>query len=269
MQIIEQNCRLCVGQSVETFGLTILQKHPVRYFRCESCGCLQTQEPTWLDEAYASSLSRLDTGAAQRNLRNLAATFFLCRLFGFKNVLDMGGGDGLLCRLLRDYGINCFVQDKYAAPSYAQGFTEPDFATPDMTIAFEVLEHLVNPAQALEDIFMQSPRMFMSTTDLYRGQGEDWNYLAPETGQHVFFFTETALKMLAGKYGYTLVLKRGYIMFFKEKPGALKLAVANMLLKRSVSKVLLAALAFRKAAGVGKDHVFLRDSPLRDSPLQK
>lgn len=263
MQIIQQNCRLCAGPCAESFSLTVLEKHPANYVRCESCGCLQTQEPTWLDEAYSSSLSRLDTGAAQRNLRNLAATFFLCRWFGFDNVVDMGGGDGLLCRLLRDYGLNCFVQDKYAAPSYAQGFTEPNFVAPDMTIAFEVLEHLVNPAQALEDIFMQSPRMFMATTDLYRGQGADWNYLAPETGQHVFFFTETALKMLAGKYGYTLVLKRGYIMFFKEKPGALKLAVAKFLLKRSVSKFLLAALAFRKTAGVGKDHVFLRDTPCK------
>lgn len=259
LQTIQQNCRLCAGPCAEAFSLTVLQKHPVRYFRCESCSCLQTQEPTWLDEAYSCSLSRLDTGAAQRNLRNLAATFFLCRLFGFRNVVDMGGGDGLLCRLLRDYEINCFVQDKYAAPSYAQWFTEPDFAAPDVTIAFEVLEHLVNPAEALDEVFKQSPRLVLATTDLYRGQGEHWDYLAPDTGQHVFFFTASALKMLAVKYGYTLVLKRGYIMFFKEKPGAVRLALAKILLKRSVSKILLASLAFRKAKGTGRDHVFLQD----------
>jgi hypothetical protein len=262
LQTIQQNCRLCAGPCADTFGLTILRKHSVRYYRCESCGCLQTEDPTWLDEAYESSLSRLDTGAAQRNLRNLATCYFLARLFGFANVVDIGGGDGLLCRLLRDYGLNCFVQDKYAAPSYAQGFTEPDFASPDMALAFEVLEHLVNPVQALEDVFSQAPRLILATTDLYRNQGDDWDYLAPETGQHIFFFTQTALKQVAAKYGYTLVLHRGFIMLFKQKPGALKLAVAKFLLKRSVSKLLLAALAFKKTRGTGKDHLALKTGDL-------
>ena len=263
MQIIQQYCRLCAGPCAETFGLTILRKHSVRYCRCESCGCLQTEDPTWLDEAYQSSLSRLDTGAAQRNLRNLATCYFLARLFGFVNVVDIGGGDGLLCRLLRDYGLNCFVQDKYAPPSYAQGFTEPDFASPDLTLAFEVLEHLVNPAKALEDVFSQKPRLILATTDLYSNQGADWDYLAPETGQHIFFFTQTALTQLAAKYGYTIVLNRGFIMLFRQKPNAAKLAFAKFILKRSVSKLLLAALAFRKTKGTGKDHVALKTDALR------
>jgi hypothetical protein len=39
----------------------------------------------------------------------------------------MGGGDGLLTRLLRDFEINCFVKEKFAKMTYAQDFTEENF----------------------------------------------------------------------------------------------------------------------------------------------
>ena len=55
--------------------------------------------------------------------------------------------------MLRDHEINCYVKDKYAAPSYAQGFTEQDFDTPDLLIGFELLEHFANPKSDLEDLF--------------------------------------------------------------------------------------------------------------------
>jgi hypothetical protein len=56
-------------------------------------------------------LSYLDTGRAQRNLSDLAVCFFVSKLYKLKNIIDFGGGDGLLCRFLRDYGLNCFVKD--------------------------------------------------------------------------------------------------------------------------------------------------------------
>jgi len=59
-----------------------------------------------------------------------------------------GIGDGLLCRLLRDYNVNCYVKDKYAVATYGQGFSELDFATPNLLLAFEVLEHFAAPARA-------------------------------------------------------------------------------------------------------------------------
>ena len=103
---------------------------------------MQTERPYWMQEAYSTNLSILDTGAGQRNLLNLAATYAVCGLLRANNVIDFGGGDGLLCRLLRDYEVNCFVSDKYAAATYARAFVTPDFDRPDILLAFEVFEHL-------------------------------------------------------------------------------------------------------------------------------
>ena len=69
----------------------------------------------------------------------------IAKLYNLKNVIDIGGGDGLLCRLLRDYEINCYVKDKYSEPKYGQGFTEQNFKKTDLIISFEVLEQLVRP----------------------------------------------------------------------------------------------------------------------------
>src|SRR5690349_10770988 len=138
-QAHEALCRLCDGTIELQFRLQVLGQFDVGYFRCQRCHSLQTERPYWLEQAYrANNLSNLDTGAAQRNLHNLAACWSIAKLLRLRNVLDVGGGDGLLCRLLRDYELNCFVRDKYASPTYAQGFDEPDFAQPDMIVAFEV-----------------------------------------------------------------------------------------------------------------------------------
>src|SRR5262249_43503280 len=157
----DQNCRLCRGPLRRRFALRVLGKYDVGYFLCQDCGSLQTQPPYWLAEAYGHNLSNLDTGAAQRNLHNLAACYALAKLCNLRNVLDVGGGDGLLCRLLRDYGVNCFVRDRYARPAYAQGFTEPDFRQPDLVVAIEVIEHFANPGPELDELFGTGAEVFL------------------------------------------------------------------------------------------------------------
>ncbi len=37
---------------------------------------------------------------------------------------------GCCAVFLRDYGLNCYVVDKYATATFAEGFTEPDFSNP-------------------------------------------------------------------------------------------------------------------------------------------
>src|ERR1700677_3533845 len=88
-------CRLYEGRLIRKFGYAVLHKHEVGYFECDQCGSLQTEFPYWLDEAYGSNLSTLDTGAAQRNLQNLAAAYLISKLFAVRDTLDFGGGDGL------------------------------------------------------------------------------------------------------------------------------------------------------------------------------
>lgn len=264
-QLSEDTCRLCGGRAVSAFSLRILDKYPVSYFRCGHCGSLQTEPPYWLDEAYSAAsdkearddrknLADLDTGAASRSIRNLALVMVVCRLMGAKNVLDLGGGDGLLCRLLRDRSINAYVSDPFAEPTYAQGFTEPHFDAPDLLTAFEVFEHLPNPADDLARILAKGAPVVLASTDLYNGQGPEWWYLTPQTGQHVFFYTYNALAEFAQKHDYDFFLPAGFTLFVKK--GALRwrtLSAMHRLLKPAVLRWYGAWLNLRPSPGVEAD----------------
>jgi hypothetical protein len=246
------NCRLCGADLNPSFNLRLLDAHDVDFFRCRSCGSLQSEEPYWLDEAYKVSLSRLDTGAAQRNMISLAATFTIAKLFGVVDVIDRGGGDGLLCRLLRDYGINCFVTDKFASATYAQGFTTPNFQRPEMVIAFEVIEHFARPAEDLSTIFESGARVVLLTTGIYEGQSSNWWYLAPETGQHIFFYSMDALRLIAKRYDFSFARIGRFCLFFKGE-SSWRLFFASILLRRFGIPFVRAAIQLLPAPGVGKD----------------
>jgi len=247
------NCRLCGGPTSKLFSKTILGKYDVDYFECGDCGSLQTEEPYWLDEAYSKKkLSNIDTGAAQRTLGNLGACFAVAKVFHAKNAIDVGGGDGLLCRLLRDYGINCYLRDKYASPTYAQGFTEPDFETPDLVTGFEVLEHLPNPSADLSDLFAYSPNVFLLSTMIYSRERSDWWYLSPESGQHVFFYSDKALKLIGKKYRYSLTMSGGFILFVRNA-SVIQMKLAKILLK--YSRIIKSFVVQLPAPGVWRDHM--------------
>jgi hypothetical protein len=178
---------------------------------------------------------------------------------GFKNVVDFGGGDGLLCRLLRDYGINCFVTDKFASVTYAAGFTTPNFSQPEMLLAFEVLEHLEDPGKDLQNIFNSNPKSILVSTAVYSGQGPDWWYLAPDTGQHVFFYSIDALNYIANTYGYSLLVCSGYSLFLS--PGicnGVARCLIRTLLNRYTLRFVSAVMRFLPPTGVWRDHDSLR-----------
>lgn len=261
------SCRLCGGRLSSCFHLNILRKHDVGYYQCEECHSLQTEYPFWLSEAYNQSLSNLDTGAAQRSLRNLAACFVVSKIFKAKNVVDIGGGDGLLCRLLRDYGINCFVRDKYANPTYAQGFTEPDFDIPDLVIAFEVFEHFQNPKSDLDELFSINSSIFLVSTFLYTNQQKDWWYLSPESGQHVFFYSKDALDLIASRYGCNLIISGGFILFVRNNVLTFpKLVLAKLLLNKYVCRIVRSLVVLLPTPGVWKDHQFQKGKADSISP---
>lgn len=236
--------------------MRVLGRHDVGYFRCQSCHSLQTERPYWLEQAYAqNNLSNLDTGAAQRNFNNLAACWSIAKLLHLKNVLDVGGGDGLLCRLLRDYELNCFVQDKYASPTYAQGFVVPDFAQPDMVVAFEVMEHYPDPRNDLQTLFASRPKAVLASTGIFSSQGPDWWYLEPDSGQHIFFYSKTALQLIARTHDYELVISSGYSLFLRRDAcGGLRKSWAKTLLRSGMRRFTRARLAMSSADGVWQDH---------------
>jgi hypothetical protein len=248
-------CRLCEGALAPRFTLKIRQRYDVGYFECADCLSLQTEPPYWLDEAYGDkSLANIDTGTVQRNIHNLAACFAISRIFNTKNVVDLGGGDGLLCRMLRDYGLNCYVKDKYATATYARGFTEQDFHTPHLVLGFEVLEHFPNPKSDVHDLFAYDADTLLLTTEIYSNQQKDWWYLAPETGQHVFFYSRKALELLAAKYRYSLIVSGGFILFARGA-SRLRQEIARVALKPRVCRMLRGLVVLLPAPGVWRDHL--------------
>lgn len=211
------SCRLCGGNTRKTFDKRLLNKYTVGYYLCAICESLQTEHPYWIQEAYQANLASLDTGAAQRNIDNLARTYILCRSLNITNVIDIGGGDGLLCRLLRDRSINCFSSDKYAKNIYNQGFEKPNFKVPDLVIAFELIEHFATPKNDMADLFRLNPKYILISTGIYSQQNSNWWYLTPNTGQHIFFYSKASLKYIADNFGYKITFLNGYILFHRKR----------------------------------------------------
>ena len=104
------DCRVCHRPIGTSFSEGRILDRNVEYFECAECGYVQTEEPTWLDEAYSSPINLSDTGIMARNLSNVNLTLATLTLMGAKSaqVVDYAGGYGLLVRLLRDKGVDAY-----------------------------------------------------------------------------------------------------------------------------------------------------------------
>ena len=188
------------------FSEIILAKYLVTYYYCEDSGLLKTQTPYWLDEAYQEAIADTDIGLVRRNI---AISKFLERILYhlFKNqgkFLDVSGGYGLLTRLLRDMGFDCYTTDKYCKNIFAKAFEPVGDFKADALFAFEVLEHLENPYQFLKDIFDKyccKTLIFSTLTFSDKIPSRDWSYYSFETGQHITFYQPFTLDILAKKLG--------------------------------------------------------------------
>jgi len=130
------------------FNAKILGKYQVAYFRCFSCGLLQTENPYWLEEAYTDAIALADTGLVYRNISIAPRlALLLNHYFDAKaTYLGVAGGYGILTRLMRDYGFNYYWEDKYCSNLLARGFEASKSTKPFAALtAFEVLEHVYDP----------------------------------------------------------------------------------------------------------------------------
>lgn len=252
-----ETCRLCNGALSYQFTRTVLKRHSIKYYLCKQCLSLQTETPYWINEAYLSNLAALDTGAAQRNIRNFVISICVSWATKSKNIIDLGGGDGLLCRLLRDYNLNCFCIDKYAKPTYALSYDKPNFSTPDLVTGFEVIEHFQQPLIELGSIFHLEPKFILLSTGIYKHQGANWWYLTPDTGQHIFFYSKKALAWIAKHFNYEIKILGNEILFYKK--GALTLPKLHLLtlqalLRQPFFSILKAIIFLIPARGHIADH---------------
>jgi hypothetical protein len=198
------DCPICRGSMVALYSNIILNAHMVQYFRCNKCGFIRTEEPYWLDEAYSSAIAVTDVGLLSRNIKNVQIIKSYLKIFGHHEdmIVDISGGYGVLARLLRDAGVDCYTTDKYCENIFAKGFEPPLDCHASLLMAFEVLEHIQNPCEFINDIFKKyncSTLIFSTSVTDGKIPSKDWWYFSCETGQHISFYTKTSLTELASQ----------------------------------------------------------------------
>jgi hypothetical protein len=212
-------CRLCGGTIRLKFS-----RHgadvKVDYFQCSTCECLQTEEPYWLPQAYNVDIPQIDAFAVERALscRNIIWCLFkICDISPQDDkLLDWGGGQGLLARMLRDVGIDAYLYDRYDKNVYACSFDFSKDAYYKVATSLEVWEHFDNPRANIDEFFSLNSEFFLVSTCRYCGQDENWPYLGEVKDQHVFFYSDKSLEWIATTYGYKVALfPSDFVLFYK------------------------------------------------------
>ncbi len=226
------NCKICNSETEIISTQKILQKHSVNYHQCSNCKFIQTDEPFWLEEAYQNIITSLDIGLISRNLYlQKEIPLIIDTVFPqAKIMLDYGGGYGMLVRMLRDLGYNFFRQDLYCENLFAKHFDYSDSQVRkfDILTAFEVFEHLANPLMEIEKMFELSENIIFSTVLIPNPSTgfENWWYVAPETGQHIAFYSIDSLNFIARKFNSHFYTNGNNLHMFS------KLKIGNKQIKR-------------------------------------
>lgn len=205
------SCHLCGTGTRTLFSATLLGRHEAVYLYCPACDHLYVDAPTWLDEAYSEAIAAEDTDIAARNvfmaLRIAAIGYFVLGDRGQGKYADVAGGYGLLTRLLRDFGFDCYWSDPYAQNLFARGFESHPGQGPYLAVsAIEALEHTTQPLDFIRESLAAHPSdVFIFSTAVFPDnrppRPEQWSYYAFDTGQHIAFFSLQGLERLARRLG--------------------------------------------------------------------
>ena len=204
-------CKVCTQEARLLGNGIVLGKYQASYYKCGSCGFVQTEEPYWLQESYTQAINRSDIGLVSRNIGLAKVTrSIISRLFNSDGkFIDYGGGYGLFVRLMRDRGFDFFRYDKFCDNIFAQGFDAD--ATQGMRYelltAFEVFEHLQDPVAEFEEMLKLSDNILFTTILLPADtpKPDSWWYYGLDHGQHISFYTVPALTFLAKRFSLRLL----------------------------------------------------------------
>jgi Methyltransferase domain len=198
-------CPVCgAAPGAPVLRTTVLDRFDAALFECVSCRFVFVGDPHWLAGSFESRLNAMDVGSVDRSL--LVASY-VRGLIGMSRsrrswtILDVGGGDGLVTRVLRDAGIDCRWQDPYCTPVYDVGPPPDDVAQFDLALMSEVALHLTDPLATFEAALARAGRLLFTAVVPPRPIPDDWWYLMPSTGQHVAFYRPDAIGHIAERLG--------------------------------------------------------------------
>jgi hypothetical protein len=193
------------------------------FLKCGHCLSAQTETPYWLQEAYADDRPLTDCGMVARTIDlSMKVDLILSTLqVGSDHTcVDAGGSLGLFSRMMRDRGYNFFRSDPYSRNFYVpfHDVEECNVRSATVVTAFEVMEHLPDPRLEIDRLFSFSPDVFVASTEVYKDQTPDWWYYAPDIGQHVFFYSPSALQAIAECYEMHLISNGTLHIFCRKSP---------------------------------------------------
>ena len=261
----QHKCPISDDTMEPVFSEVLLGKYAVSYYYCKVCGFLNTENPYWLKEAYQEAISGSDTGLVQRNIANCAFLEGLLQLLfrGEGRYLDIAGGYGLLTRLLRDKGFDCYSTDKYCRNLLAGAFKPGKEFKADALFAFEVLEHIEDPLKFLSNAFREfdcRTLIFSTLTFKHPVPPRDWWYYMFDSGQHISFYQTHTLSLLAEKLGclYYNINENLHLITDTGIHGIRRRVLLNRYLRRIYS--LYARFKRRNLSKTWEDHLKIKEN---------
>jgi Methyltransferase domain len=253
-------CKICNKEAELKFSHKVLRKYDVKYYYCQECSFLFTEEPYWLEESYKSPINVIDTGILDRNLyfgKVVSSIIFFFFNKG-ESFLDYAGGYGIFTRLMRDYGYDFYWSDKYSDNVMARGFEFDTSAHKEIEAitVFEVFEHLFDPIDEIEKMLTLSNNVFFSTTLLPGSFPEpnDWWYYGFNHGQHISFYSRKTLEIIAHRFDLNFYSYGEMHLFTKKKINRI---VFSMLVKLSKYGVAAIVNSLFMKSKTWDDHQFL------------
>jgi 2-polyprenyl-3-methyl-5-hydroxy-6-metoxy-1,4-benzoquinol methylase len=236
------------------FEVQLIQRHTGALHLCPNCEFVCASPVTWVDEAYSNAIAITDTGIARRNWTTAEALHLFAYFGGLrdKRGLDLGGGHGLLVRILRDFGLDFRWSDPRAQNIFARG-CEDDGGSYDWLTMIEVFEHLGNPRAFLEDAISRYSAPSIVFTTLPRPElvpDRSWWYWSFETGQHISFVTHKTLQTLAARLQFQIVSHGMFHLLTRQRRHAAAFRIATS----RVRGVLGPVLRFRGPSLTMDDH---------------